>query len=1408
MAVSLGLLMARVPLGRVSWGGGAELHTFLETIATVLALMIGVMALLRYHSQKTTSYLILGSGFLGAALLDGFHTVVTSSLCGQCTSSRAGLIVWTGALARFFLSVLMCASLFIWRSDASSSKAEASKRERRVYLLVGSWTLASFILFLWVPLPPAYQPHWPVHRPAELIAGIFFAIAALGYWRKGDWKTDGFTHSLVLFLIVEALSQTVFIPFSAAPYDSLHVATHVLKIVGYTIVLTGLLQSMYSIFRARAQAVHSLTRANESYASEMEERQRAEVELQESRDELEARVAARTGDLAEQGGLAALMSEIAIVLTQNDSVDTTLQRSAWLMVHFLDAAFVRVWILDRDQNVLELRASAGMYTHRDGAHARVPVGQFKIGRIAQKGQPHLTNDVQQDPWVSDPEWAKREGMVAFGGYPLIVGDNVVGVVAAFARHAFSKAAFQAFGSLAGSISQFIGRKRMEAELQDSEEQVRLLLDSTAESIYGIDLAGNCTFANRACLRMLGCEVARELLGKNMHDVMHHSHADKSPYPETECRILQAFQRGEEAHIEDEVLWRADGSSFPAEYWCYPVRKGSEVVGAVVTFLDISERRRAEEEQRKLVSLVETSDDFIALVSPEKKVLYLNQGGVRMVGLESPAQALGMDISNFHDESAWTKVHDETFPALLQSGRCLEEIQLRHFGTGEPVDVQMNAFLVTKPETGEVLCSAAVMRDITERKRAEASLRTSEERFRIAAENAGDMTFEWDLRTGDVEIFGSSSVNLGDRPAPRSFEAWKTMVHPDDLGAVLAGIGRHIESGERYISEYRVLGQTGHIYYYSLRGQAIRNAAGEACKWIGLVSDITESKQAEAAISQLAAIVQCSEDAIIGTSLSGTITTWNGGAERLLGYTAAEAVGASLSTLLPRPDQAWDILDPSSRGAVSRLDEAVFVCKDGLQVPVSLTVSPIRKVSGEITGVATIARDISARKKAEVALAHQAQHDHLTGLPNPLLLADRLTASIQRSIRSGLTTAVIYVDLDGFKFVNDTLGHEAGDALLKDVTVRLQGCLRDPDTLARMGGDEFMVVINEVREDAIAHSIAERLRTALHRPFQVADHELYVTASIGIALFPRDGDDVSALRRNADAAMYGAKRSGKDRVMFFTPAMRDTFLEHLELETELRHALDRDSELSLAYQPIFATEGGQQTAFEALLRWSHPVLGNISPGKFVPVAEESGLIFRLGAWVLKEACRKCRAWQDHGLAGIRVAANVSALEFARPEFAGNVLRILEETGLRGDLLDLEVTETTLMRDMDASITKMSFLRARGIRISIDDFGTGYSSLGYLPKLPVDTLKIDRSFVIDLGVDSTARSLLEGMISLAHSIGKQVVVEGVETKEQLEILRSIGCDEIQGFLLGRPAALPDWDAPAIEGIAVETAEPVQA
>jgi diguanylate cyclase (GGDEF)-like protein/PAS domain S-box-containing protein len=1390
VALSVVLAAAGTPIGHWTGTGDPWLHTVIEAVSTLLALMVGALSLIRYYARNSLSYLILGTAFLGTGILNGFHTVVTSPLCAHCTSSSfRDLTPWSGIISVTFLSLMMCGRLFAGGYERAHSAGHILVRDQTVYVAVCAGILVSCAFCLFIPLPPGYYPDSPIHRPGALAAGFLFAASAAGYFWKGAWKTSDFEHWLMLFLVTAAVENSVYMPFSDQPDDALSWAAHTLKILSYLFVLTGLGSSMLSVFRSTAESLAGQKRLNESLEVEIGHRQRAEKALQAAQRQLESRVAATVEELAEQDQLAALSSRIALVLTQEDSTDETLQRSTEVIVHALDAAFVRIWTLNKEQQVLELRASAGLYTHLDGPHSRVPLGQFKIGRIAQERKPHLTNAILEDSWVTDLAWARRESMVAFAGYPLMVEDRVEGVIAAFARRPFLDMDFQALGSIAGSLALFIGRKRMEAALLDNEEWVRLLLDSTAEAICGVDVHGVCTLANRAGLALLGYAKSDDLLGRNMHEASHHTHADGRHYPAADCPMQIAFRTGQGSHSDQEVFWRTDGSSFPVEYWSYPVLKAGKIVGAVVTFVDISERKRAEQEQRKLASLVENSDDFICIASAQGKLQYLNSGGARMLGFDDPQQAVGLHISSLHPEEAWVII-SKGLPTLTTTGRQQEETQLRHRKTGAPIDVLLSAFLLRRPETGEVLCLAAIMRDITGRKRAEEALLASEERFRIAAENGGDMTFEWDLATGHVEIFGLFS-NLGDRPAPRTMEAWKDMVHPDDLPTVLEGIERHIHSGDRYVSQYRVLGKNGDVYHYSLRGQAIRNPGEETGKFIGLVSDITENKKSEEAIAQLAAIVQSSEDAIIGADRSGLITTWNGGAEKLLGFTSEEALSQHISMVLPQGDRAGDILDASVNGHVSRLDQTLVQSKSRAKLPVSLTLSPIRNPAGEVTGVAAIARDITARMRAEMDLAHQARHDHLTGLPNRLLLADRLEASIARAARSALKTAVIYLDLDGFKLVNDTLGHEAGDGLLKQVTDRLRSCIRDPDTLARMGGDEFMLVINEVPDGRTAFAVAERLAAALRKPLSLDGRDFYTTASMGIALFPNDGTDVSTLRRNADAAMYQAKRAGKDRILFFTPAMRATFLERFELEADLRHALDHGN-LEVHYQPIFGAADCRQTAFEALARWKHPVLGFIPPGKFIPVAEETGLISRLGALVLKKACLECRDWQPHLSNSVRVAVNVSALEFARPEFVENVLALLGETGLNGNLLELELTESTLMRDLDEAARKMFGLHDRGVRISIDDFGTGYSSLGYLARLPIDTLKIDRSFVAELGANATALSLIDGMISLAHSIGKRVIVEGVETDWQLATLRNLGCDEVQGFLLGRPAALPDFAA----------------
>ena len=381
-------------------------------------------------------------------------------------------------------------------------------------------------------------------------------------------------------------------------------------------------------------------------------------------------------------------------------------------------------------------------------------------------------------------------------------------------------------------------------------------------------------------------------------------------------------------------------------------------------------------------------------------------------------------------------------------------------------------------------------------------------------------------------------------------------------------------------------------------------------------------------------------------------------------------------------------------------------------------------------------------------------------------------------------ALLYFDLDRFKLINDTLGHASGDAVLRQVAERLRATLRETDTLARMSGDEFTVIAPGLKNPQNASLVAETILKALRDPFQVENQELYVSASVGISIYPRDANDAEALQRHADNAMYRAKAQGKNRFEYFMPDIGDPKTTRLELETSLRRALDR-GEFSLHYQPQFDLQNGKLVGQEALLRWNHPKLGAIAPDQFIPIAEENGLIIPIGAWVLQEACVQTAAWRKAGYRLKGVSVNVSAVQFSRADFVDTIGDILGRTGLDPKFLELELTESLVIRDVRESANKMEKLRVLGVQISVDDFGAGYSSLSYLQRLPIDILKLDRSFVEESKTSSGNASLVKGIVSLAHGLGMRVTAEGIETEEQLDLVHRSGCDKAQGFLLGRPS-----------------------
>jgi len=474
------------------------------------------------------------------------------------------------------------------------------------------------------------------------------------------------------------------------------------------------------------------------------------------------------------------------------------------------------------------------------------------------------------------------------------------------------------------------------------------------------------------------------------------------------------------------------------------------------------------------------------------------------------------------------------------------------------------------------------------------------------------------------------------------------------------------------------------------------------------------------------------------------------------------------------------------GEIQVRDDALRVHRDQLEDKVAQRTRELETLNDRLRH----ARDCAEHAAKEMKF--QAHHDALTGLPNRLMMKDRLDRAIADAARDGARLAVLFLDLDKFKVINDSLGHAVGDQMLVEMGRRLRQCVRNEDTVARLGGDEFMILLPgiNVREDAglVAQKVVESLMT----PILCNGHELHMTTSIGITLYPEDGADRPHLMRNADISMYRAKEKGRNNFQFWTPEMEDSSHRRLSMETELRKAVER-CELELHYQPKLDFATGEITGVEALLRWQHAEMGMVSPAQFVPIAEETGLIMPLGEWLLSEACRQIGAWHRAGHTGITVAVNISACQFHQGHMPDLVFDSLKRYGLTGEALELEITESVFMQGFAQTRKALSALRASGIRVSIDDFGTGYSSLSYLQRFPVDTVKIDRSFVSNLPGDEGAISITTAIIAMAHSLGLTVVAEGVETTDQAEFLAARGCDQAQGYLYGRP--MPPWELQAM-------------
>ncbi|MBL8487028.1 MAG: EAL domain-containing protein [Rhodocyclaceae bacterium] len=739
------------------------------------------------------------------------------------------------------------------------------------------------------------------------------------------------------------------------------------------------------------------------------------------------------------------------------------------------------------------------------------------------------------------------------------------------------------------------------------------------------------------------------------------------------------------------------------------------------------------------------------------------------------------------------LHPEDGPRVQDMlGRCLEdpdpgrphEDQVRvRCADGTVRWMMLRVVRTVSPEHGEPLVSGMLI-DLDDRHRMEERLRM----FGSVIEHSGqgiaiagmDGTLDY-MNPALRRLVGVGPQEDCRRYRIRDFfhQADRARLR-NEVSQVLAGLGMWTGEMDLVTRHGTVVTTLNHLF-------PVRDATGGSIAVAGIVADLTERKQADTQLRLFANVFAHSGEAILVTDSANRIIAVNESFTRLTGYGPEEAIGED-----PRILAAGRLSEDAYRTMWRAIQSEGYWAgeiwdrrKDGSCYPKWLTITVLKDAEGRITHHIGIFTDISERKATEERIRHLAHHDSLTGLPNRFDLDGRLHQAVAAARRDGRALAVMFLDLDRFKAINDSLGHKVGDTLLIEVAERLRGCVRDSDVVARLGGDEFVIVMTGITGDPAktAASMADKIVHHLGQPYALGEHTLHTTPSIGVSLFPTDGEDVDGLMKNADTAMYHAKAHGRNHFRFFDEGMNRAAAARLDLETSLREAL-RNGNFILQYQPQVSLADRRVVAVEALVRWADPRRGLVAPGQFIPVAEETGLIAPLGLWVLRAACREIRAFRDAGLGELVVAVNLSARQLGDGTLVDAVQAALEEFALPPSCLDLEITESVAMHDPEAVIAVLKRLRAHGVTLSIDDFGTGYSSLAYLKRFPIHRLKLDRSFVADIASDPNDAAICAATTALAHSLGLQVVAEGVETADQLARVAELGVDIGQGYFFSRP------------------------
>ncbi len=791
-------------------------------------------------------------------------------------------------------------------------------------------------------------------------------------------------------------------------------------------------------------------------------------------------------------------------------------------------------------------------------------------------------------------------------------------------------------------------------------------------------------------------------------------------------------------------------------------------------------------------LLEAAPDAMVVVNQGGKIMVLNVQAEKHFGYGRD-ELVGQDVKNIIPEGfAERLIADGNRTAAeamaQQIGTGIELYGRRKDGSEFPIEIMLSPL-----ESAEGILVTAAIRDISVRKDAEKHLAQMESRYRGLLEAAPDAMVVVN-QDGEIVLlnvqaekqFGYRRDELvGQKVKNIIPEGFAERLIADGTRSAAEALAQEIGTG----IELNGRRKDGSEFPIEIMLSPLESAEGVLVT--AAIRDISVRQAAEKHLAQMESryrgLLEAAPDAMVVVNQDGEIILLNVQAEKQFGYRRDELLGQKVKNIIPE-GFAERLIADALRSAEDALAQQMGTGielngrrKDGSEFPIEIMLSPLKGAEGVLVTAAI--RNITTRKKAEALMIHSSEHDFLTGLPNHMLLSDRVNQAIRMAIRHKRKVAVLFLDLDGFKHINDSLGHPTGDKLLQSVGKRLVDCVRTSDTVSRQGGDEFVVLLSEEEDSEDASTTAKRMLRAVAEAHFIDRHDFHVTCSIGISLYPEDGLNAETLIKNADTAMYQAKENGRQTYQYFKPAMNVRAVERQSLEESLRRALERQ-EFVVHYQPKINLKSGKISGAEALLRWTHPTRGPVPPGQFIPVAEDYGLILPIGTWVLRQACQQAQAWVDAGLPLGTMAVNISAIQLRNENFLESVFTILQDTRLDPRLLELELTESVLMKHAEYTASILTALRDRGVQVAVDDFGTGYSSLSYLRKFPIDALKIDHSFVGQITTVPDEIIIVKAVIGLGRSLKLRVVAEGVETQEQLAFLQAHHCDEAQGYYFSRP------------------------